>query len=412
MWLSIMAFGYAEPIETEEINSKEQSTVPVLYSGKDEQATLLRTAKASGQSADQLQAITTIDLVGSSSIQLRYREAEQWNHTPVETCTRAAVSNAHIRNLTQKADNYLNYYDLSKASSTLKKAEDIVVCLQELFNADDIRQLYFLRGVLEQSKGNDIASIQAFSSAIRIKPDMKWNTLYSPDARPNFDIAKKSFVQLTAVPLDIYPKSAASSLWINGAPLLDMLDNEMPTISEGRNIIQIVGLETLTYEIEVPADTNQIELIVPSTLSVNAIDGMDNPTEQMELSLVLEPLLPVNSTLYIHNQGRVWESTIGTKQWHELDVPRTAELRLNAKQITAQSFFWTGTVITGASLGIGIRNYSKGYSAYGQAQESNSWEDYETHAQSLEEQRGQYRASLMGVGIGLGLSALSYQWAF
>ena len=411
MWLILIAFGEAAPTATvaDNTDSHPQQSVPVLYSGKDEQSTLLRTSKASGKTVEQLTALTTIDLAGKSPIQLRYKELEQWNISPVQTCTRSAVSNAHIRNLTQKADNYLNYYDLIKASTTLETAEDIVVCLQELFNADDIRQLYYLRGVLEQTKGNDVASIQAFSSAIRIKPDMVWNEFYSPDARPNFDIAKKSFVQLSAIPLQIYPQSAASSLWINGSPLLN---NEMPTISEGRNIIQIVGLETFTYEIEVPPSASHIELIAPSTLSVTAIDWVDNPGIQAELSLVLEPVLPINSTLYVHNQGRVWEGVVGQKEWTELVVPRSAELRLNAKQITAQSFFWTGTVITSASLGMGILNYSKGYSSYGQAQESNSWEDYEIHAQALEETRGQYRASLMGVGIGIGVSALSYRWAF
>ena len=47
--------------------------------------------------------------------------------------------------------------------------------------------MYFLRGILEQNKGNNSASIRAFSSAIRIKPDMQWNTTYSPDAKPNFE---------------------------------------------------------------------------------------------------------------------------------------------------------------------------------------------------------------------------------
>ena len=77
------------------------------------------------------------------------------------------------------------------------------------------------------------------SSAIRIKPDLQWNNTFAPDAKPIFDSAKEEFSKLNSVPLTLVPETAASSLWINGTPLLDV-DN--PSIYAGTNIIQIVGL--------------------------------------------------------------------------------------------------------------------------------------------------------------------------
>ena len=148
---------------------------------------------------------TVVDIGKNATISVIEHHDKVSTSLRINTCPGEPVSNMHIRKLTQKADNYLNYYELDKAGQTLKQAEDLIVCLKELFNADDIRKMYFLRES-EQNKGNQSALIRAFSSAIRIKPDMQWNTMYSPDAKPNFEKAKKSFAGLVSIPLKLIPQ--------------------------------------------------------------------------------------------------------------------------------------------------------------------------------------------------------------
>ena len=288
-WIFLTLTVLAEP-ETE-----HETLVPVLYSGIDEQASLVRVSRASKRPIDTLSPLTVVDISKNAPISVIENYDSDSTSLKINTCPGAPVSNMHIRKLTQKADNYLNYYELDKAGQTLKQAEDLIVCLKELFNADDIRKMYFLRGILEQNKGNQTASIRAFSSAIRIKPDMQWNTMYSPDAKPNFDKAKKAFARLTSIPLEIKPKSAKSDLWINGSPLLT---SGSPTIFEGRNIIQIVGLETQTYELDISADAKSIVLLAPSTVPVDAYQWVREPAGQEVLSTLLPAVLPNGTPLF------------------------------------------------------------------------------------------------------------------
>ena len=398
-----MATVHAEPEQT------PKTDIPVLYSGLDEQATLLRVSKSSKLPSQSLDPKTLSDL--SQHVPISVIEHSGTERTPltINTCPGEAVSNVHIRTLTQKADNYLNYYELEKASATLKQAEDLVVCLKELFNAGDIRHMYFLRGILEQNKGNHLASVRAFSSAIRIKPDMQWNDVYSPDAKPNFEQAKKAFAKLHAVPLDIQPTTAKSDIWINGSPLLSSVE---PTIFEGQNIVQIIGLDTQTYEIDVSEGTETLMLLAPSTIPAEGLQWIRTEEGQQTLSALFPTMLPNDTQLYIQDRGQVWKTTIGTSAWTELQVPKSAELRLNAKEITARSIFWGGLATSATYFGLAMNHYADGYSAYGKTESPKNWTDYQDNAQLLETERGYYRSDLIRMGVGLTVTAIAYRWAY
>lgn len=384
------------------------SSSPLLYSGMDLNAAVFRTATSANIEAETLTPMTVVDLMGKSDIRLATLSDEHWTEISIEICDTAHTSNAHIRSLTQIADNFLNYYDLERASENLKKSENAIGCLQELFNPDDIRQMYYIRGILEYHKGNKDASIQAFSSAIRIKPDLQWNNIYSPDAKINFDEAKENFIKLQSIPLEIYPQEALSSLWINGAPLLDK--NE-PQIFVGQNIIQIIGLETKTYEITVPENIDALRIIAPSTTPVSALDWIGSERES-ELSLIAESLLPQNSIIYAHDSGQVWQNTVGTSEWDALKVSKFTEARLNSKQIIGQSLLWSGGTASLVSLGFGLYHYNKGYTAYRTMQTTNDWAEYEATKPTLENSRAPLRASMVSLSTGLLLTGIGYSITF
>ena len=278
-----------------------------------------------------------------------------------------------------------------------------------MFNADDVRQMYYLKGILEQTQGNDEASQQSFSSAIRIKPDIQWNNFYSPDAKPNFDAAKSEFSSLGSIALDIIPSEAASSLWINGTPLLDV---NSPTIYSGTNIIQIVGLETTTYEISVPSNVDSIKLVLPSTLPNTAFTWVEDTEKVSELSSVLNTVIDPSSTVYVHNAGRVWSNDIGTSTWTELEVPKFAETRLNARKITGQTLFWSGLATGAISIGLSANYYIQGQQSYRASADTNEWDQFVDHRADLTSLESRYQTSMLTTLGGLGLAGLGYAIAF
>jgi len=403
LWILQMASVHAEAVET------SAQEIPVLYSGLDEQATILRVSKSSKVPSQELVPKTLSDLSQQLPISVIEHSKTKQKALTINTCPGEAVSNVHIRTLTQKADNYLNYYELAKASATLKQAEDLVVCLKELFNATDIRHMYFLRGILEQNKGNNLASVRAFSSAIRIKPDMQWNEIYSPDAKPNFEQAKKAFAKLNSVPFDIQPRTAKSDIWVNGSPLLSSVE---PTIFEGRNIVQIVGLDTQTYEIDVSPSADSLVLLAPSTIPSEGLQWVRTTEGQETLSALFPTMLPTDTPLYVQDRGQVWQTTIGTSTWTELQVPKSAELRLNAKELTARTIFWGSLATSVTYFGLAMNHYADGYGAYGKTESPKTWDDYQDNVQILETQRGYYRSDLIRMGVGLTVTAVAYRWAY
>lgn len=396
-----------------ETNTETSEETPVihtlLYSGTDDQASLVRTSLAADLSTEQLQLKTVVDLTGLKAPTFSSTTDGTINIETLSGCAGNPITNKHVQNYTQRADHHLNYYELEKSAEVLQRAEKSLVCLNELFNADDVRQMYYIKGILESTKENNEASKAAFSSAIRIKPDLQWNNIYSPDSKPNFDTAKSEYSSLVSVPLDIVPKEAASSLWINGTPLLDI---ENPTMFAGTNIIQIVGLETTTFEITVPSNVDSIQLVIPSTLPNTAYTWVESEERTAELSKVLNHVLEPEDLVYIHHSGRVWQNSIGSTEWTELEVPKFAEAKLNAKRITGQSLMWTGLLTSAVSIGLSTNYYVQGQTAYQASADTDDWEIFKGHRAELTQLESKYNASMLTLAGGLGLAGLGYSIAF
>ena len=393
--------------ETTEEDSVE--TIPVLYSGTDGEASLVRTSMAANLDIDSLKLHTIVDMTALSQPKLLSIKGDIQNLEMIRSCAGNAITNKHVQNYTQTAFNHYSYYELEKSGAALDKAAASLVCLQELFNGEDVRNMYYLKGILEQSKGEESASKQAFSSAIRIKPDLQWNNTFAPDAKPIFDSAKEEFSNLNSVPLTLVPKTAASSIWINGTPLLDV-DN--PSIYAGTNIIQIVGLETTTYEITVPDDVDNVRLILPSTLPNTAYTWANDSDKSAELSEVLSLVVKEGSLVYLHDSGKVWTSDLSQSTWTEMEVPKFAETRLNAKKITGRTLFWTGLATSAVSMGFGTNYYIQGQQTYQASANTQDWNEFKGHSTNLDSLETKYNVSLLTFGVGLGLTGFGYVLAF
>ena len=57
------------------------------------------------------------------------------------------------------------------------------------------------------------------------------------------------------------------------------------------------------------------------------------PSRARSVEYAFTNVLPIGTPLYIQDSGQVWETSIGTTEWTELDVPKSAELTLNANRL-------------------------------------------------------------------------------
>ena len=171
----------------------------------------------------------------------------------------------------------------------------------------------------------------------------------------------------------------------------------------GTNIIQIVGLETTTYEITVPME-DSVRLILPSTLPNTAYTWASDPETGSQLSEVLSVVLKEEAAVYVHDSGKVWTSNLSQPNWTEIEVPKFAETRLNAKKITGQTLFWTGLATSAVSLGLGTTYYIQGQQTYQASATTQDWGEFKGHSDALSDLKPKYRSQCSHVRCGTGIN--------
>ena len=182
--------------------------------------------------------------------------------------------------------------------------------------------MYYLKGILEQSKGSDAASKQAFSSAIRIKPDLQWNNTFAPDAQPVFDSAKEEFSNFESCPLTPSSKRQRRACGSMEPPRrcrqpIDLRRNQH---------YSDCGLETTTYEITVPRRCRWCTFSPTLTLPNTAYTWTSDPEKGSQLSEVLSVVRQEEASVYVHDSGKVWTSDLSQANWTNLEVPNLPKL--------------------------------------------------------------------------------------
>ena len=92
-------------------------------------------------------------------------------------------------------------------------------------------------------------------------------------------------------------------------------------------------------------------------------------------------------------------------------MPKFAETRLNAK-ITGQTLFWTGLATSAVSLGFGTNYYIQGQQTYQASATTQDWTAFKGHRKALNDLETKYQASVLTLGVGLGLTGFGYVLAF
>lgn len=387
-------------IAAEEISSPE--AIWVINSGLDSNLALSLVSAASKQPTKALKSTTILDITTTNPISIL-------EGGTITSCSTTPISNARLKKISRELDHSLSYYDLEKSELLFQAAEQGLACLRDTLDPDVVAHLFFLEGILHYNNGDLEKSKNAYSNAVRFNPAIHWDNMFSPDYKDLFEQAKSGFSQIKEVPLEVYPKMALSSLWVNGVPYSE---GETPTVYIGDNIIQVLGAQTQNAKLHVNQDATKVVLALPSILPASAISWVSDSQKQPELSMALQGIVNDRSLLYFYHSGEVWKTTLqsdNTTSWTRLEIPKMAMVMgANTKKTLGTGLFWTGTAITlGGSLYSGAK-LNDAYTVSADAQVSKSYDVYANQKADFTTLQEQYQTGIIITGVGLGLTGLGY----
>ena len=389
----------------EKIKNNEQANTnkfPVINSGLDTNLALSQASAASKRTMDELYSATMLDIITTSPISVL-------EGGTITGCSSISMSNARLKKLSRELDHALSYYELEKAGQLFQSAENGLACLRDTLDPDVVAHLFFLEGILHYNNEKIEKSKNAYSNAVRFNPAINWDDMFSPDYKELFEQAKSEFSGLKEVPLEVYPKTGISSLWINGIPYSE---GETPTVYVGDNIIQVLGTQVQNAKLHVDEDASKAVLVLPSTVPPSAVSWVSDPQMQSELSTILSGVLDDGQQVYFYHSGEVWETTIGTTEqeaWNNLEIPKLAQFfGANAKKTIGTGLFWTGTAVTaGGAIYSGLK-LNETYTLSADANLAESYDVYSSKKTEYFATEGQYQTGVIVTGVGLGLTGLGY----
>ena len=391
------------------VEESTQTVFPVLYNGLEPDLVLWRAQAASERDSTVLKTLTIRDMRTNKNpiLQMRTAQDDEWTSMSVFSCSGTPVSESKINHLIQSADNNLLYFELDKASEQLKKAENGIPCLQEPLDTDMIQRLFFLKGNLAFFQEKPEEARAAFDIAVRIQPNRDFGEDYSEEAEEIFVQAKKGYARSSGHPITISPYSPETAVWVNGIP-----SDPQDSMYSGTNIVQVINDQVQTYVVTIPPQAKQLQMIVPLAMENSITTWISNEEKHDDLLLLLPHLLPMNSEYYIHDNGRVWASTIGQTSWTELKVPSTYSPKEPFSKTVGRYVFWSGVVVT---VGSGISALYNLIDGNGHQRDGINANQQTSYAQSMELHqvaKDRYQVSLVVGAGGMIMGGIGYRLAF
>ncbi|MEC7983938.1 MAG: hypothetical protein VX278_02165 [Myxococcota bacterium] len=385
------------------VDKPVQTVFPMLYSGLERADALRRVSAASKIDTASLGPITFDEIIIGQA-------PSSPSNVEIENCRSTPVSKDRLRMLSQQIQNEIVYYELEKAQKHLKDAQEGILCINTSLDFQTAARIYYLAGVLEQILGNEPASIANFYEALTLRPNLQWDANFPPDALPFFQKAQKRVAQVSEVPLNIVPKEAKTSVWINGVPLTA---EENALLFSGVNTIQIIGNKIYTQKIRVPADTPEVVLVIPSSLSNASTSWMHKPEKQKEVAIILTRLMEESTNVYLHDQGKVWTTVIGQSNWAELNVPRGAmNASIFSKKQIGRGLMWGGAGMTAIFGGITANKYLRAREAANSAQDTDYFQVFDESRTNYTEISKDYQYWVGATVLSLVTSGVGFYMTF
>ena len=404
---SALIFFLCALAQEEAEETSAQTVFPVLHNGLEPERVLWRTQAASKRDTTVLKTMKDIRQNKDPVLTMQTESNGAWSSVDVYRCLGTPVSESKINHLIQSADNNLLYFELEKAAEQLKKAEESIPCLQERLNIDTIRRLFFLKGNLYYFQEKPLEARKAFDMAVRIQPNQDFGEDYSEEAEIIFAEAKKGYARSSGVPIQTSPYSAETAVWVNGIP-----SDPKDILYAGTNIIQVINDQVQTYVVSVPQEAKQLQMIVPMAVENSVTTWISNEDKHDALRLLLPHLLPMDTEYYIHDNGRVWTSTIGQTSWTELKVPLKYGPKEPFSKTVGRYMFWGG-VATFVGSGISVfYNLVEGGKHQRDGLNADKQEAYAQSMELYEQSKDRYQVSLIVGAGGLVMGGVGYRLAF
>jgi hypothetical protein len=353
--------------------------------------------EASGLEASALNPISLIDAMeGRPPVLLGSGE--------VSICAGAPSNMSALRGAVERAESGISYMEVNQAAGHLRTGKTALICAREPVHPDAAARLFYLEGVVLFALGNETAARVSFQQALTFQPGMSWDDYIAPDALSLFEAVGAEQEGRTPIALRIAPLPAEGALWVNGQPV----SGEDLSLPPGHHLVQVVGTEALTIRLRLDPPTAEETpiLVVPGSATSAQLAWAQNVDQRGDLDLLLQAAFHPGESLFITVAGRVWQTSVGTGEWEELEVPTRIALgsAIDPRQITSQTFLWGGTGVAVLSGFVAGFNYLQMNDALRVGESTDSFETYESGRLAYEGavQRMQAAAIVAVGGVVLG----------
>jgi hypothetical protein len=303
-----------------------QAAIPVLHGEEKGIVATGQVMVSTGLEASELEAVSVAELVAGS----RPSIVGQGRVSP---CAATPTTMGAVAELVSGASSSLAYMETDKALEALEQGAEALGCLNEPLTTDVVARLFYLQGLAAYQVGDRSAAWSGFYRAHVFEPQLAWDENFSPDGKPIFDLAASQLRKAERVELSLLPPFAKQDLLIDGQPVEG--DGSTVQLVPGAHIVQILGEETLTLEIQLEQGGEAL-LVVPGAMPADLASWAARAKLRASLALILSLEYKQGQEVYITALDGVWKTVVGSEGFEEIVAPRQ-DNPLDLQQVPAGS---------------------------------------------------------------------------
>ncbi|MDP6933477.1 MAG: hypothetical protein QGG40_11205 [Myxococcota bacterium] len=384
----------------------------VIFLDDEPQVAVKRVQQVTGRSRDELVATRLSEL-------LLARPPVVVGAGSTEVCQGTPSAQSGIKAGLERADSSMAYFEFVSALAHLDTAEKAIGCLTEPVEPQVAARIYYLRGIIFQSQGKEAAARSAFLQAHLFQPDLTWDEVFPPDARPLFDEAGAQAVREVPVTLHVVPSPEPGALQVNGKAA--NAEGGKLVLAPGRHLVQLGTTSMTTFRVNLEGGSGAT-LVVPAAIPPDAVTWVRDDARRPALSQTLAAVLGENVLVYVTVHEGVWKGATATDAWQELKAPQplaevqpTSEPQAGAlAEAPAPSrsggsgggrlLVVGGSGMTVGGLALTGFSYQRGKQAYRDVNNADGWYAYQ---QAESRFVGSQRRLYLGAALGtVGLASL------
>lgn len=293
-----------------------------------------------------------------------------------ERCDLDTVDVLTLQESLTQADLLLTKGRSAKARAVLQRATAQFVCLDRWVEPSSAARVWLLLGIASQIEGDPQAALAAFQQALIYRPDLLWDSSYTPAGEELFLQARVSNDRGSPGRLSIAPGVDPTDVRVDGYPVADGETRLVP----GAHLVQTSD-RTLQMNV---AGGEHVWLVDGASLPTTLLEDFQDP----RVSSFLEVLLAGSGPLYVESAGRTWI-------WDGVDFQLLATRRDPAPWVLS-----SGVVLAAAGGGMTLWQVQRGRQAIEDGEAAIAGLNRGAHG-TAEDEWAEAR-QLTAVGIGLG----------